>query len=82
MELAKDKANRNEEISREVDQSLNTIKEQIGHISSMSLSVKEIGEVVQKLDGNALQLGKATSKFIVSSYVIKFYSIWVASVRR
>ncbi|ALO34178.1 hypothetical protein CMT41_05095 [Colwellia sp. MT41] len=97
MKIAKDKANSNEEISREVDQSLNTIKEQIGHISSMnsqiatateeqssvaeivvnnieemynsfgsmSISVQEIGEVAQKLDGNALQLGKATSKFIV-----------------
>ena len=33
MELAKDKANRNEEISREADQSLNTIYIQINNSS-------------------------------------------------
>lgn len=36
METAKDKANSNESISREVDDSLTKIKEQIGHISSMN----------------------------------------------
>ncbi len=36
MESAKDKATNNESISREVDESLTKIKEQIGHISSMN----------------------------------------------
>ncbi len=36
MESAKEKANSNESISREVDDSLTKIKEQIGHISSMN----------------------------------------------
>jgi len=36
METAKDKATSNESISREVNQSLTKIKEQIGHISSMN----------------------------------------------
>lgn len=36
MESAKEKANSNESISREVDESLTKIKEQIGHISSMN----------------------------------------------
>jgi methyl-accepting chemotaxis protein len=36
METAKEKANSNESISREVDDSLTKIKEQIGHISSMN----------------------------------------------
>ncbi|NQZ21640.1 MAG: methyl-accepting chemotaxis protein [Colwellia sp.] len=39
MELAREKANNNEEISREVDQSLTNIKEQIGHISSMNSQI-------------------------------------------
>jgi methyl-accepting chemotaxis protein len=39
MELAREKASNNESISREVDQSLNTIKEQIGHISSMNSQI-------------------------------------------
>ncbi len=87
----------NESISREVDQSLNNIKEQIGHISTMNSqiatateeqscvaetvvsnieemygsfgstreAVEEIREVAQQLDHNALQLGQATTKFIV-----------------
>lgn len=97
MELASEKASNNEEISRNVDSSLNTIKTQIGHISSMNsqiatateeqssvaetvvnniedmyssfslttAAVDEIGEVAQQLDGNALQIGQATSKFVV-----------------
>mgnify|MGYP000191615005 CR=1 FL=1 len=97
MKLAREKANNNESISREVDESLNNIKEQIGHISSMNsqiatateeqssvaetvvnnieemyssfgstaIAVEEIGEVAQQLDGSALQIGQATSKFIV-----------------
>jgi len=36
MDTAKEKANNNESISREVDKSLNNIKEQISHISSMN----------------------------------------------
>jgi len=36
MGIAKEKANNNESISREVDKSLNNIKEQISHISSMN----------------------------------------------
>jgi len=36
METAKDKASSNESISREVDESLTKIKEQIAHISSMN----------------------------------------------
>jgi len=39
MKLAREKANNNEEISREVDQSLTNIKEQIGHISSMNSQI-------------------------------------------
>jgi len=39
MELAREKANNNEEISREVDKSLTNIKEQIGHISSMNSQI-------------------------------------------
>ncbi|MFD2166563.1 methyl-accepting chemotaxis protein [Thalassotalea euphylliae] len=39
MESAKEKADSNEQISREVDQSLTNIKEQIGHISSMNSQI-------------------------------------------
>jgi methyl-accepting chemotaxis protein len=39
MGLAREKANNNEEISREVDKSLTNIKEQIGHISSMNSQI-------------------------------------------
>lgn len=39
MELAREKANNNEEISLEVDKSLTNIKEQIGHISSMNSQI-------------------------------------------
>ncbi len=39
MESASEKASNNESISREVDTSLNTIKEQIGHISSMNSQI-------------------------------------------
>lgn len=97
MGLARGKADNNESISREVDQSLTKIKEQIGHISSMNsqiaaateeqssvaqivvhniedmynsfsattIAIEEIGTVAQQLDRSALQLGQATSKFIV-----------------
>lgn len=39
MDTAKNKANSNESISMEVDQSLQNIKEQIGHISSMNSQI-------------------------------------------
>ena len=97
MATAKDKATSNENISREVDDSLTKIKEQIGHISSMNnqiaaateeqsivaetvvnniedmynsfdattIAVNEIGAVAQQLDGNAILIKDATSKFII-----------------
>ncbi|MGB2741093.1 MAG: HAMP domain-containing methyl-accepting chemotaxis protein [Cognaticolwellia sp.] len=97
MASAKDKATSNENISREVDDSLTKIKEQIGHISSMNnqiaaateeqsivaetvvnniedmynsfdattIAVNEIGAVAQQLDGNAILIKDATSKFII-----------------
>lgn len=97
MATAKDKATSNEKISREVDDSLTKIKEQIDNISSLNnqiaaateeqssvaetvvkniedmynsfgsttVAVEEIGAVAHQLDGNAILIKDATSKFII-----------------
>ncbi len=54
-----------EEQSSVAETVVNNIEDMYSSFASTTTAVEEIGEVAQQLDGNALQIGQATSKFVV-----------------
>lgn len=72
MEKAKEKANSNQEISNSVGESLNTIKEQIGHISSMNTQIATATEEQSSVAETVLQnIEEMYQSFNVTSLVIE-----------
>lgn len=72
MEKAKEKANSNQEISNSVGESLNTIKEQIGHISSMNTQIATATEEQSSVAETVLHnIEEMYQSFNVTSLVIE-----------